>query len=345
LMNLGGLILEEAPTRDLQGVWGALVLSFALVPFQAWAAFKGLVSKEEGPWFRTPKTGRVTDQVHHLRRLNLLRRWLMGPRARRLEWKSPASPTAPPLARTIGRLRNRWVGWTVVLALIASFGALAWVASRAPVVNAAGNPLYLHGSGTAPCVAATLNQSAGLRTLASACTIATGVTTTWGFTNLPAQTAAAGIWSFTMYWSGGTGNANNTVTVTAGVSATASCVGFVATIPNAGTTWSTTFGSSGVNTASPFTVSTAGPLPANGSQLPLVIPQGGSLCLSVTLTHNTGGPVLMLYDGTAGSGADTRVVPPSIIVPESLMGWIGLAALIPIITGRRRLLAFLRIRR
>src|SRR5258706_4137049 len=111
LMNLGGLILEEAPPRDLQGVWGALVLSFALVPFQAWAAFKGLISKEEGPWFRTPKTGRVTDEVHHLRRLNLLRRWLMGPRARRLEWKSPARS---PVARSIGRLRNRWAGWVVV---------------------------------------------------------------------------------------------------------------------------------------------------------------------------------------------------------------------------------------
>ena len=83
LMNLGGLILEEAPLRDLQGVWGALVLSFALVPFQGWAAAKGLLSKDEGPWFRTPKTGRVTDEVHHLRRLNLLRRWLLGPRSRR----------------------------------------------------------------------------------------------------------------------------------------------------------------------------------------------------------------------------------------------------------------------
>src|SRR6266567_3526491 len=105
LMNLGGLILEEAPRRDLQGVWGALVLSFALVPFQAWAAFKGLISTEEGPWFRTPKTGRVTDEVHHLRRLNLLRRWIMGPRARRLEWKAPAPS---PVSRSIGRLRNRW---------------------------------------------------------------------------------------------------------------------------------------------------------------------------------------------------------------------------------------------
>jgi hypothetical protein len=167
LMNLGGLILEEAPRRDLQGVWGALVLSFALVPFQAWAAFKGLISKEEGPWFRTPKTGRVTDEVHHLRRLNLLRRWLMGPRARRLEWKPP---TPSPVSRSIGRLRNRWAGWVVVAALLLSFGGMVWLASRAPLVTAAGNPLYLHGSGTAPsCSAGTLDQTMGTR--ATACTI------------------------------------------------------------------------------------------------------------------------------------------------------------------------------
>ena len=336
LMNLGGLILEEAPPRDLQGVWGALVLSFALVPFQAWAAFKGLISREEGPWFRTPKTGRVTDEVHHLRRLNLLRRWLMGPRARRLEWKSPARS---PVARSIGRLRNRWAGWVVVAALLVSFGGLVWLASRAPVVTAAGNPLYLHGSGTAPgCTPSTLDQTTGSR--ATGCTIqsvAGGVTSTWGFTNLPAQTVAAGVWTFTMYWTGGSGATNDTVTVSAGVSATASCALFVATIPNVGSTWSTTYGSSGANTTSPLTVSTS------ASQLALVIPPGGSLCLSVTLTHNTGGKPSIVYDGTAGAG-DTSVVPPSIVVPESLLGFVGLAMLIPLFTGRRRLLSLVRVR-
>jgi hypothetical protein len=29
--------------------------------FQAFAAIKGFLEKEEGPWFRTPKTGRITD--------------------------------------------------------------------------------------------------------------------------------------------------------------------------------------------------------------------------------------------------------------------------------------------
>jgi cellulose synthase/poly-beta-1,6-N-acetylglucosamine synthase-like glycosyltransferase len=336
LMNLGGLILEDAPARDLQGVWGAVVLSFALVPFQGWAAFKGLLSKEEGPWFRTPKTGRVTDEVHHLRRLQLLSRWLLGPRARRVELR-PATQPVPIVEGRPRRPRNRWVGWTVAIAMLATFGGLGWLASRVPVVEAAGNPLYLHGSGTAPgCVPTTLNQSIGNR--ATACALQTGVTATWAFTNLPAQTISAGIWSFTINWDGGTGNANNTVAVTAGVSATASCAGFLPIIPIAGTTWADTFGSSGANPNSPFTVNTSGSQPA------LVVPPGGSLCLSVTITHNTGGPVEILYDGDAGA-SDTRVVPPSIVVPESLLGFAAFALLIPLVTGRKRLLGFAKVRR
>ena len=130
----------------------------------------------------------------------------------------------------------------------------------------------------------------------------------------------------------------DTVRVTVGAVAGASCAGFVGTIPNAGTTWTTTVGSNGINTTSPFTVSTS------ASQAALVIPAGGSLCLAVTLTHNTGGRISMTYDGTAGV-ADTRLVPPSTVVPEALLGLLGVALVIPLITGRRRVLAFLRVRR
>src|SRR5260370_38490529 len=73
LMNLGGLILEDAPKRGLQGVLGALVLSFALVPFQGWAPVKGPLEQEERPWFRTPNTGIITHEVKHLLRLHLPR--------------------------------------------------------------------------------------------------------------------------------------------------------------------------------------------------------------------------------------------------------------------------------
>ena len=56
---------------------------------------------------------------------------------------------------------------------------------------------------------------------------------------------------------GGTGSIDDTVTVAVGVSPTASCAGVANTIPNAGTTWTTTFGTIGAHTTSPFTVSTS----------------------------------------------------------------------------------------
>src|SRR6202022_333174 len=127
---------------------------------------------------------------------------------------------------------------------VAAFGGMAVLASHAPVVHAAGNPLYLHGSGTAPgCTPSTMDQTVGSR--ATPCRLAGGVGVC-SFSNVPAQTVAAGTWSFTMYWAGGGAGSSSTVTVTAGVAAGASCAGFVATIPKAGSTWTTTYGPAGV---------------------------------------------------------------------------------------------------
>jgi len=332
LMNLGGLVLEEAPARDVQGVLGALVLSFALVPFQGWAALKGLIRKEEGPWFRTPKTGRITDEVHHLRRLRMLRRWLLGPREPRL--RRPAPAAAPPAPSRMAARRHHRIGWIVVAAMMVAIAALVWGSSRAPVSQAAGNPLYLHGTGVSPaCVPSTMNQTVG--TQSTPCTVqsaAGGATATFGFTNLPAQTVTAGVWSFTMYWNGGSGSTVDSVTASVGVTALATCVGFTPTIPNAGTTWTTTYGANGALTTSPFTVSTS------ASQSALTIPAGGSLCLQVVLTHSTGGRTSMVYDGAVGV-ADTHLTPPSVVVPESVLPFAALALAIPLVTGRRRLLS------
>ncbi len=328
LMNLGGLVLEEAPARDLQGVLGALVLSFALVPFQGWAALKGLIRKEEGPWFRTPKTGRITDEVHHLRRLRMLRQWLLGPRETRLR---PLPAQAAPLASWTSSSRRRHAGWVVAGAMAIAIGLLVWGSTKAPVSQAAGNPLYLHGSGAATCTASTIDQAAGTRT--TACSVqseAGGVITTWAWTGLPAQTITAGAWAFTMYWTGGNGNTLDTVSIAAGVVSGASCAVFVPSVPNVGTTWTTTYGAGGANTASPFIVSTS------GSQAALSIPAGGSLCVQVVLVHTTGGKPSLMYDGVVGT-ADTHVTPPSVVVPESLLPFAGLALVIPAITGRRRL--------
>jgi len=61
LMNAVGLFLEEAEERDYLGILAFTALTYFLTPFQAYAAVKGFTEREEGPWFRTPKTGRITD--------------------------------------------------------------------------------------------------------------------------------------------------------------------------------------------------------------------------------------------------------------------------------------------
>jgi len=61
LMNIVGLFLEESEERDYVGILSFVALSYIVVPFQAYAAIKGFIEPTEGTWFRTPKTGAVTD--------------------------------------------------------------------------------------------------------------------------------------------------------------------------------------------------------------------------------------------------------------------------------------------
>ncbi|MFI5283653.1 MAG: glycosyltransferase [Candidatus Dormibacterales bacterium] len=140
LMNVAGLLLEGAPAKDFIGVAGAIATSFLLVPFQAFAAVKGFFENDEGPWYRTPKTGRVTDPIHRLRRLAWVKRWL-GPPSK--GWRGPVP------AHSIGARRThppRRLGWIVIGALVLTLGGLGLGALHAPVANAAGTALYLHGA-------------------------------------------------------------------------------------------------------------------------------------------------------------------------------------------------------
>src|SRR3989344_1382307 len=67
LMNVIGLFLEESDERDYVGILSFIALSYIVVPFQAYAAIKGFLESREGPWFRTPKTGAITDIVERSR--------------------------------------------------------------------------------------------------------------------------------------------------------------------------------------------------------------------------------------------------------------------------------------
>lgn len=67
LINAVGLFLEESERKDYAGLFSFVALSYILVPFQAYAALKGLFKKEQSPWFRTPKTGHITDKFVRFR--------------------------------------------------------------------------------------------------------------------------------------------------------------------------------------------------------------------------------------------------------------------------------------
>ena len=64
LMNMIGLFMEETEEKDYLGLLSFVVLTYIVAPFQAYAAIKGFIEKKEGPWFRTPKTGRITDRLN-----------------------------------------------------------------------------------------------------------------------------------------------------------------------------------------------------------------------------------------------------------------------------------------
>ncbi len=59
IMSLTGLFLEKRARRDFRGVASQLLLIYALSPYQAFAALKGLVEPIEGSWVRTFKSGKL----------------------------------------------------------------------------------------------------------------------------------------------------------------------------------------------------------------------------------------------------------------------------------------------
>jgi cellulose synthase/poly-beta-1,6-N-acetylglucosamine synthase-like glycosyltransferase len=67
LMGLTGLFLESSILEDGGGILYFMALTYILAPFQAYAALKGLLEREEGTWIRTPKTGMITDKIRRVR--------------------------------------------------------------------------------------------------------------------------------------------------------------------------------------------------------------------------------------------------------------------------------------
>ncbi|MFQ6000275.1 MAG: DNA-directed RNA polymerase subunit alpha C-terminal domain-containing protein [Anaerolineae bacterium] len=112
IMNLSGLFLERGVHRNWSGIFSFLVLSNLLVPFQAYAALKGLLEKDEGGWHRTPKSGRITEILGRLRFGKKLRRLLPKGKKSRLPERAPALVRQMPIeelglsTRVFNRLKS-----------------------------------------------------------------------------------------------------------------------------------------------------------------------------------------------------------------------------------------------
>jgi hypothetical protein len=216
VMNFAGLLLEGAPAKDFIGILGALATSFLLVPFQAYAALKGFLERDEGPWYRTPKTGRVTDPVRHLRQLKWLRKWL-GPLQRTGKAALPVHATALPPQRPPRRL-----GWIVVGALVLTVGGIGYGAVHAPVAQAASTTLYMHApagrhmDGTVPAAGAPKTFSMA----------AANDTFTWSTPSptLAAQTLSPSTTFQFNYWTAGAAGATSTANLSFGYSASPDCL-------------------------------------------------------------------------------------------------------------------------
>jgi cellulose synthase/poly-beta-1,6-N-acetylglucosamine synthase-like glycosyltransferase len=299
LMNLGGLLLEGSPRKDYGGVLGAVVLSFLLVPFQAWASLKGLFERHEGPWFRTPKTGRITDRVEHLQPKKSLKRWL-HPR--------PARPALAMVRLSNGGGRRRAFRIVCIAAPILVLTILGIGAATAPSVLAA-NAFYLHD----PLGAYTMdNLPSSNGTPAHFHMDIPGATQAWATTvAYTGQTIPAGSYTFT-YWVSGEGNASVVAALTFGSSASASCAVIV---PIAA--WTATLVNGGGS-------STSTSMPA------VVLPASSYLCWQITVISVSKGGLDLRYDG---NNQQTSIATPSIVVPEHATPLIGLALLLPLAAG------------
>ncbi len=300
LMNLGGLLLEGSPRKDYNGVLGAVALSFLLVPFQAWASVKGLFEKKEGPWFRTPKTGRITDHIEHLPQKKSLKRWLK-PRPSML----PAGPQRP---SNPGR-PNRSFRLVCIAAPILVLTILGLGAATAPTVLAA-NTYYLHDPNGAYTID---NNSSSNGSPAHFQMDTVGATQTWATTfSYTGQTIPAGSYTFT-YWTSGEGGSNVTAVLTFGYSPTASCT---AIVPIASWTTSLVNGSGS---------STSTSMPA------VILPASSYLCWQITVIAISKGGLDLRYDS---NNQQTSITTPSIVVPEHGSPLIGLVILIPLAMQR-----------
>ncbi|UCH57348.1 MAG: glycosyltransferase, partial [Candidatus Bathyarchaeota archaeon] len=119
LMSFSGLYLEQSAREDFSGILSFIVLSYVLTPFQAYAALKGLLEKDEGGWVRTLKTGSITDRILQVK-------------VRRLfSWILPVREAQRRSTRQEAAKKRRRPSAMVFIFLVLMSSLIAWVTAAA----------------------------------------------------------------------------------------------------------------------------------------------------------------------------------------------------------------------
>jgi hypothetical protein len=293
-------------------VLGAVALSFLLVPFQAWASVKGLFERREGGWFRTPKTGRITDRVQHLPQQGSLIRWLR-PQPAKLTPVSAIASHGPGPGHTF-----RLICMTAPFLVLSILGIGA---ATAPTVEAT-NAYYLHNPAGAYNMDNTPSSNGSPAKFSMS---APGATQTWAtIVAYTGQTIPAGSYTFT-YWASGEGGSTVTAVLTFGYSPDPLCSVIV---PIAAWTDSLVNGAGSTSSTS---------VPA------VMLPANSYLCWQITVVALTKGGLDLRYDS---NNQQTSLTTPSIVVPEHGTPLLGLVLLLPLVAQQmiRRPLRKVRIR-
>ncbi|GAG48328.1 unnamed protein product, partial [marine sediment metagenome] len=161
LMNLTGLYLERGVRRNWKGLLSFVLLTYLLIPYQAYAVLKGLFEPHEGGWHRTQKTGVITEVVERLGLRRHLRR--LRPKKRK---RSPAlgglvgASTVQRFSAAVSKLKKyiprplRRLSARISLRFRVAFGlALSLIlliifSTRILLVSAAPDAFYLHTDDT-----------------------------------------------------------------------------------------------------------------------------------------------------------------------------------------------------
>ena len=302
LMNSAGLFHEEASARDFRGALASIATSYLLVPYQGWAALKGLLEPREGGWVRTPKTGLLTGAIHHLMPVEMIQRWAVGvPRREQPAIQAGVTRASAARRRAVPRL--------VTLSIVALLVVLA-ISALGPSVSAGSGDYYMHRSQKMDHVPA----GSGLKVTQN---LAPGTTVTWTSTDTYASgmVIPAGTYTFTADWQKDA-KAKASITFTVGYEA-GSCGNFTQLV-----SWKSDVSAPPLPAATSGSTTSATELGAGGPF---------HICFRIHVNSitcpGTKCPLALVYDS---SRFQAILSFPAIEVSEHLLPIAGLGLLIPI---------------